>query len=147
MSCGVGHRHGSDPVFLWLWYRPAATALIRPLTWEPPYATSAALKRQKDQKKKKFLPRLTIYLSLACFQLDAIHHYPKASDSCPPMAARPGAPAATLTAGYGDSSAPHPCPPSLSAAGDIPRPCLHGGLSFVSKTWTSWLGCLLLTRL
>ena len=28
VSCGVGHRHGLDPVLLWLWCRPAATALI-----------------------------------------------------------------------------------------------------------------------
>ena len=38
---------------LWLWHRPAATAVIRPLAWEPPCATSLALKRQKRQKKKK----------------------------------------------------------------------------------------------
>ena len=31
---------------LWLWCRPAATALIWLLTWELPYAVSAALKRQ-----------------------------------------------------------------------------------------------------
>ena len=35
-----------------LWCRPAATAPVRPLAWEPPYAEgAAALKRQKDQKK------------------------------------------------------------------------------------------------
>jgi len=28
MSCGIGHRHGSDRAFLWLWHRPAAAALI-----------------------------------------------------------------------------------------------------------------------
>ena len=49
--CGVGRRHGSDPVLLWLWRRLVATALIRPLAWEPPYATGAAL--EKDKKKKK----------------------------------------------------------------------------------------------
>jgi len=27
-------------------------ALTGPLAWDPPYAASAALKRQKDQKKK-----------------------------------------------------------------------------------------------
>ena len=32
---------------LWLWRRPAATALIRTLPWEPPYATGTALKGQK----------------------------------------------------------------------------------------------------
>ena len=51
MSGGVGHRHGSDPVLLWLWHRPAATAPIRPLAWEPPYAMGVALEKTKDQKK------------------------------------------------------------------------------------------------
>ena len=50
MSCGVGHRCGSDLALLWLWCRPAATAPIRLLAWEPPYAMGVALK--KDQKKK-----------------------------------------------------------------------------------------------
>ena len=31
-----------------LWLRLTATALIRPLAWEPPYAAGAALKRQKN---------------------------------------------------------------------------------------------------
>ena len=47
MSCGVGHGCGSDPVLLWLWCRPAAVVLIGLLAWEPPYATGAALKREK----------------------------------------------------------------------------------------------------
>ena len=42
VSCGIGHRRGSDPVLLWLWCRPAAVTLIKPLAWEPPYATGAA---------------------------------------------------------------------------------------------------------
>ena len=45
MSCGVGHRHGSDLVLLWLWHRLAAVALIRPLAWELPCAVGTALKR------------------------------------------------------------------------------------------------------
>ena len=53
MSCGVGHRHSSDLVLLWLWRRPAATILIKPLAWEPSYAMGVALKRQKTKKKKK----------------------------------------------------------------------------------------------
>ena len=54
MSCGVGCRHGLDPVLLWRWCRLEATAPIEPLAWEPPYATGVALKRhtKKDQKKK-----------------------------------------------------------------------------------------------
>ena len=50
VSCGVGHRRGSDSALLWLWHRPAATAPIQPLAWEPPWATRAALKRQKKKK-------------------------------------------------------------------------------------------------
>ena len=40
-----------DLALLWLWCRLAATALIGPLAWEPPYATGAALKRLKKKKK------------------------------------------------------------------------------------------------
>ena len=46
MGCVVGRRHSSDLVFLW--YRPEATALIRPLAWELSHAVGAALKRQKQ---------------------------------------------------------------------------------------------------
>ena len=43
MSCGVGHRCSSDPEVRWLRYGPAAVAPIRPLAWEPPYATDVTL--------------------------------------------------------------------------------------------------------
>ena len=56
MSCSVSQRHASDPLLLWLWYRPAAVALIRPLAWEPPYAAGTALKRQNKKEKKKGVP-------------------------------------------------------------------------------------------
>ena len=39
-------------MLLWLWCRPAAVTLIRPLTWKPPYAAGAALKIQKKERKK-----------------------------------------------------------------------------------------------
>ena len=48
MSYGVGGRCGSDLVWLWLWCRLAAAALIHPLAWELPYATGAALKEKKS---------------------------------------------------------------------------------------------------
>ena len=51
MSCGIGRRRGSDPRLLWLWREPAAIAPIRPLAWEPPYATGVALKKMKKKKK------------------------------------------------------------------------------------------------
>ena len=50
MSCGVSSRHGWDPALLWLWRRPAATALIRPLARELPYATGAALEKTKKNR-------------------------------------------------------------------------------------------------
>ena len=53
MSCDVGCRHRSDPELLWLWGKPAATALIRPLAWEPPCAEGAAIKKKKKNKKQK----------------------------------------------------------------------------------------------
>ena len=53
MSCGVGRRRGLDPALLRLWCRPAATAPIRPLAWEPPYAVGVAQEIAKRQKKKK----------------------------------------------------------------------------------------------
>ena len=45
VSCGVGHRGGSDPTLPWLWCRPAAVAPIGPLAWEPPLAAGVVLKR------------------------------------------------------------------------------------------------------
>ena len=51
MSCGIGHKYGSDSTLLWLWYRPGATAPIQPLAWEPPYASGAAIKKKKKKKK------------------------------------------------------------------------------------------------
>ena len=51
VSYGVGCRRSSDPVLLWLWRGPVATALIRPLAWEPPYAAGAAQEIAKRQNK------------------------------------------------------------------------------------------------
>ena len=53
MSYGVDRRCGLDLMFMWLWHRPAAVALIGPLAWEPLYAVSVALKSQKKKKKKE----------------------------------------------------------------------------------------------
>ena len=53
MNCGVGCRRGSDPALLWLWRRPAATAPIRPLAWEPPYAALEIAKKPKNKQTNK----------------------------------------------------------------------------------------------
>ena len=53
MSCDVGRRLGSDPTLLWLRCRPAATAPIQPLAWEPPNAKGVAQEMAKRYKKKE----------------------------------------------------------------------------------------------
>ena len=63
MSYGTGRRCSSDLALLWLWCRLAATALIQPLAWEPPYASGVPLKRQKKKQLtelKKELDKSTI---------------------------------------------------------------------------------------
>ena len=49
MSGCVGHRHGSDPALLWLWWRPAATAPIQPLAWERRGCRPKKTKKQKNE--------------------------------------------------------------------------------------------------
>ena len=48
----MGRRRGSDLALPWLWHRPAATTLIQPLAWEPPYAADMALKQTNKKTKK-----------------------------------------------------------------------------------------------
>ena len=52
-----------DPEWLWLWHRLAAKALIRPLAWEPTYATGVVLKI-KIKKPSKFDYVLFVYFFL-----------------------------------------------------------------------------------
>ena len=56
IACSIpGLAHWvKDLALLWLWYRPASTAQIGSLAWEPPYAAGVALKRQKKKEKKNF---------------------------------------------------------------------------------------------
>ena len=60
MSCGVGLRFGLDPALLWLWHRPAATAMIRLLPWDLPYASGVALKGKKNKKQKTNKQKTTL---------------------------------------------------------------------------------------
>ena len=50
----VRSQCGSDAALLWLWFRPAVVAPIRPLAWEPPYVAGAALEKKKTKKKNFF---------------------------------------------------------------------------------------------
>ena len=53
MSCGVGHRHGSDSALLWLWCTLASTAPIGPLAWEPIcHGCSPEKKKEKEKERE-----------------------------------------------------------------------------------------------
>ena len=52
MSCGVADA-ARIPRCCGSGVGPGATALIRPLAWELPYATGVALEKAERQKKKK----------------------------------------------------------------------------------------------
>ena len=70
MSCGIGHSCSSDPALLRLW--PAATAPIRPLAWEPPYAAGAALEKAKTQKQTKKDIHMRIYIQFTYIHIDTL---------------------------------------------------------------------------
>ena len=53
VSCSAGHRRHSDPIWLWLCCRPAATAPLRSLAWELAYAACSDLKSKKNKKHKQ----------------------------------------------------------------------------------------------
>ena len=79
LSCGAGCRCSLDLALLWLWCRLVATALTRPLAWEPPYAAGAALKRQKTKKKKNF----HTYTNHTTKQLHSWAFIPEKGKLCP----------------------------------------------------------------
>ena len=55
----MDHRCGSDSALLWFWHWPVATALIRPLAREAPYAEGAAQEKAKKKNQLK-LKKLVI---------------------------------------------------------------------------------------
>ena len=48
----MGHRCGSDPMLLWLWYRLAAIAPIRPLAQKLPSICHRYGRKKKKKKKE-----------------------------------------------------------------------------------------------
>ena len=62
MSCGIGCRRSSDLELLWLWRRPAATAPIPPLAWEPLCAAELAKRQKKKRKKERKLIQLASFV-------------------------------------------------------------------------------------
>ena len=71
VSCGVGHRCGSDTVLLWLWRRLEAAAPIGLLAWELPYATGVALK--KKRKKMEMTSKGAGHTNERCFSVHPDH--------------------------------------------------------------------------
>ena len=62
------------PELLWLWHGPAATALIGPLAWKPPYALGVALEKTKKKKKKlPFQPKSNILLRIVVYSHRDMH--------------------------------------------------------------------------
>ena len=55
-------------MLLWLWYRLSATALMRPLAWEPPYATGAAIAKRKKEKRKRKVMEMLPWAEEQCVQ-------------------------------------------------------------------------------
>ena len=66
MNCGVEHRGGLDLMLLWLWYRPSAAALIRPLAGELTYAAGVTLKKKKKKKKGAYAWVYNTHIFLNC---------------------------------------------------------------------------------
>jgi len=82
MSCGVGHRRGSDPALLWLWHRPMATAPIGPLDWEPPYAMGVPQGKKKKKRKKKKGFRVRMALLTPYFRASGVQSYERINFCC-----------------------------------------------------------------
>ena len=93
MSRGADRRRSSDPALLWFWRRPEATALIRPLAWEPPYAVGAALKRHTHTHTQKVIERTSlvfgffssVFRSKAAQARDRTHNLVVPSWICSPL--------------------------------------------------------------
>ena len=67
MSCGASCICTLDLTLLWLWHRPAATALIRPLACELHMLHCGPKKTKKKKKKEEeeftFIEPFTMHLS------------------------------------------------------------------------------------
>ena len=101
MRCGVGCRCGLDPMLLWLWRRPATTALIGPLAWEPPCAMGVAQENGKKTHTHTHTHKLFLETIIWEFragkrknpELHVVGSGSEPGSPCPPLAA-PGEQAA-----------------------------------------------------
>ena len=70
MSCGVGHRHSSDCMLLWLWCGLAAIVPIKSLAWESPYVAGAALKKKSFSSLSCMVTLENLHVDFFRFLLD-----------------------------------------------------------------------------
>ena len=73
MSCGVGHRLGSDPALLWLWCRQAAAALIQPWPGGNFHKPQGWPLKKKKKKKAKAMQIMVKYFPNELIRSFAIH--------------------------------------------------------------------------
>ena len=62
VSCGVGHRCGSDPMLLWLWCRWVATALISTHSLRTSICPGNSPKKTKKKKSFELYPNCYSFL-------------------------------------------------------------------------------------
>ena len=79
-SCGIGCRCGSDPMWLWLWFRLAAVAPIHPLAWNLLMPWVQPSKDKKTKKKCCFL--LIAMLGIQLSALDPQAGWPVTQTWC-----------------------------------------------------------------
>ena len=63
---------GLDPVLLWLWFRPEATAGIRSLAQELPHAMGAALKRKRKYVLGENIRKVSVATKEFCLTLSHV---------------------------------------------------------------------------
>ena len=61
MNCGAGCSGNLDLVLMRLWHRLVASALIRPLAWELPYAKGLSLKKKIVELSDVFSLRVEMF--------------------------------------------------------------------------------------
>ena len=73
VSCGVGNRQSLDPILLWLGWRPAAAAPIRPQPGNLHMPRVQPLKQKKkgEKKKKNVQGTLTIWYHIFLFYISS----------------------------------------------------------------------------
>ena len=114
MSCGVGHKCGSDPALLW----PVTVVLIWPQPGEPPYAVGVALKKKKTKVNFFFFKFFSFFKPAPPAPYGGSQaRGSNWSCSCQPTALRIQAASVTYTMAHGNTRPlTHPARPGIEPA-------------------------------